>query len=171
MKKLAIMIILAGIVVIVSNSNEYVEIPASSIRMRVIAGSNSEEDQSQKKLIKSWLEEKLYELIAGEKDEEKIDDIIKENKEEIDNSIKSKMAEAKINSSYSSNFGYNYFPEKEFKGLVYKAGNYKSFVVTLDQGKGDNWWCVLYPPLCLIDEDKDDYEYHFLIKDALNKYN
>lgn len=171
MKKLAIMIILVGIVVIVSNSNEYVEIPASSIRMRVIAGSNSEEDQSQKKLIKSWLEEKLYELIAGEKDEEKIDDIIKENKEEIDNSIKSKMAEAKINSSYSSNFGYNYFPEKEFKGLVYKAGNYKSFVVTLDQGKGDNWWCVLYPPLCLIDEDKDDYEYHFLIKDALNKYN
>lgn len=171
MKKLAIMIILAGIVVIVSNSNEYVEIPASSIRMRVIAGSNSEEDQSQKKLIKSWLEEKLYELITGEKDEEKIDDIIKENKEEIDNSIKSKMAEAKINSSYSSNFGYNYFPEKEFKGLVYKAGNYKSFVVTLDQGKGDNWWCVLYPPLCLIDEDKDDYEYHFLIKDALNKYN
>ena len=51
MKKLAIMIILVGIVVIVSNSNEYVEIPASSIRMRVIAGSNSEEDQSQKKLI------------------------------------------------------------------------------------------------------------------------
>jgi len=47
MKKLAIMIILAGIVVIVSNSNEYVEIPASSIRMRVIAGSNSEEDQSE----------------------------------------------------------------------------------------------------------------------------
>ena len=81
------------------------------------------------------------------------------------------MQEIDLDALYSSNFGYNYFPEKEFKGLNYKSGYYKSFVVTLDEGEGENWWCVLYPPLCLVDENKDDYEYHSLIKDTILKYN
>ncbi len=170
MKKLIILIIVACIVGGLSKSNEYVEIPSTSIRMRVIANSNSEVDQSDKKIIKSILEEKLYDIVKKTKKED-IDSAIMENKENIDKSIENVIKEKKMNLSFSSNYGINYFPEKEFKGLIYKSGNYKSYVVTLGEGKGDNWWCVLYPPLCLVDENKSDYEYHYLIKDTIDKYN
>ncbi len=171
MKQLIILIIIAVGVVIISNSNEYVEIPVSSIRMRVVAASDSTKDQAEKMVVKSFVEEKLYELIEGAKSDEEAYKIIEENKEEIDEEITSQMQKMNLDSDYSSKVGDNYFPEKDFKGLRYRAGNYKSFVVTLGEGQGENWWCVLYPPLCLIDENKDDYEYHSLIKDTILKYN
>lgn len=171
MKKLIILLILAGGFTLLSNSNEYVEIPSSSIRMRVIANSNEKEDQEDKKIIKSILESNLYDLIKDVDKSEDIDRTILENQEKIDETIKKEIERRDMNITFKSNFGMNYFPEKEFKGLTYKAGNYKSYVVTLGEGEGDNWWCVLYPPLCLVDENKEDYEYHYLIKDALEKYN
>lgn len=171
MKQLIILIIIAVGVVIISNSNEYVEIPVSSIRMRVVAASDSTKDQAEKMVVKSFVEEKLYELIEGAKSDEEAYKIIEENKEEIDEEITSQMQKMNLDSDYSSKVGDNYFPEKDFKGLRYRAGNYKSFVVTLGEGQGENWWCVLYPPLCLIDENKTDYEYHSLIKDTILKYN
>ncbi len=171
MKQLVILIIIAVGVVLLGRGTEYVEIPSSSIRMRVIAASDSDVDQAEKRVVKSFVEEKLYELIEGVDDEGEVERIISEAKDEIDEEVSTKMEKANLKVSYSSNFGYNYFPEKEFKGLTYKAGNYKSFVVTLGEGEGENWWCVLYPPLCLIDENKSEYEYHSLIKDTILKYN
>lgn len=171
MKQLILLIVIAGIVVFCSNENEYLEIPSSSIRMRVIANSNSEEDQADKYIVKSFVEEKLYEFIDGLDREEDIMDSLEKNKEVIDAQIESEIKKANLDVDYSSNLGNNYFPQKEFKGLVYAAGNYDSFVVTLGEGEGENWWCVLYPPLCTIDENKSETEYHSLIKDTILKYN
>ncbi len=171
MKKLIILIAVAFGVNLISNSNEYVEIPSSSIRMRVIANSNDEADQNDKKIIKSIVEEKLYEVINKKGNYESVDEAIEDNKKEIDDAIKSAMADRNMTQEFSSSYGMNFFPEKEYRGLSYKAGNYRSYVVTLGSGEGDNWWCVLYPPLCLVDENVDDYEYHSLIKDAIDKYN
>lgn len=170
MKQLIVLIIIAGAVVLFGNSNEYIEIPSSSIRMRVVANSDSDEDQVEKYIVKSFVEEKLYELIDGV-EEKKIMDVLNDNKQEIDDEIKNKIEEVGLDVTYSSSLGDNYFPEKEFKGVVYPGGNYDSFVVTLGEGKGKNWWCVLYPPLCLIDENKSEIEYHSLIKDTILKYN
>lgn len=171
MKKLIILLFIAGGVVLLSNTNEYVEIPSSSIRMRVIGASNEKEDQENKKIIKSAVEEKLYEITQNSENLSEVDEAISANLEDLDKTVSDTIDENTMNLSFKSNYGFNYFPEKEFKGLKYKAGNYKSYVVTLGEGEGENWWCVLYPPLCLVDESKSDYEYHSLIKDALDKYN
>ena len=46
-----------------------------------------------------------------------------------------------------------------------------SLVVTIGEGQGEKWWCVLFPPFCLLDEEnKTEVEYHFYIKDMLEKY-
>jgi len=171
MKQLIILTLTAIFITYVSNTNEYIEIPSSSIRIRVIANSNSDEDQGKKIIIKSILEEKIYDLINETTSLEEADKIIINNQKEIDNYLQNQMIQNNINLKFSSSYGLNYFPQKVFKGVSYKAGNYKSYVVTLGEGKGDNWWCVLYPPLCLIDENVDDYEYHSLINDTLKKYN
>ena len=69
---------------------------------------------------------------------------------------------------YNINFGYNYFPAKQFKGHTYEEGYYESLVVSIGEAKGDNWWCVMFPPMCLpaaesdveLDEvlSRDEYE-------------
>ena len=65
---------------------------------------------------------------------------------------------------YNIKYGLNYFPEKKYKNVIYPEGNYESLVITLGEGVGENWWCVLYPPLCLIDEENDNIEYDLYIK-------
>ena len=169
--KIIPLILIAFLVTFISDSGASIEIPSSSIRMRVIAKSNSQNDQNDKMIIKTALEDYLYDLTKDVKSSKEADMVIEEHLDELDDHISNTIKKEKINTTFKSSYGYNYFPEKEFKGVKYKSGNYKSYVVTLDEGKGDNWWCVLYPPLCLIDEDVEDNEYHFLIKDTLEKYN
>ncbi len=171
MKKLIILIILAVVFSLFCKKEDTVMITASSIRMRVIASSNSKIDQKEKVKVKSFLEEKIYNLTYDIKDYYKVDEVISENKDNIDDYIKAKMKKNDIDTKFTSNYGYNYFPEKKFKGITYKSGNYKSYVITLGNGDGENWWCVLYPPICLVNDDISEYEYHSLIKDIVDKYN
>ena len=74
---------------------------------------------------------------------------------------------------YNISYGDNFFPSKTYKGIKYPAGYYNSLVITLGQGLGENFWCVMYPPLCLIDENKNttEVEYKSYVKDVLLKYN
>ena len=70
-------------------------------------------------------------------------------------------------------YGLNYFPKKEYKGVIYEEGYYESLVVTLGNGNGDNWWCVLFPPLCLLEAQEtntQDVEYKFFVQDLIDKY-
>ena len=72
---------------------------------------------------------------------------------------------------FTINYGLNYFPKKEFKGITYDAGYYESVVVTLGEGLGDNWWCVLFPPLCSLEaEESSDVEYTTMTQEILKKY-
>ena len=60
---------------------------------------------------------------------------------------------------------------QEYKGITYDEGEYQSLVVTLGNGLGNNWWCVLFPPLCLLEgEESTDVEYRSYVMDIVNKY-
>ena len=98
-------------------------------------------------------------------------DIINKEIDKFETVIDNTLKENKSDISYKINLGYNYFPEKKYKGVTYKEGNYQSLVVTLGEGKGKNWWCVLYPPLCNLEMDqKDEVEYKMYIKEILKKF-
>ena len=79
-----------------------------------------------------------------------------------------------IEYSYSIDYGMHEFPLKTYKGVTYEAGEYESLLVTLGEGKGDNWWCVLFPPLCLLEADEsvdtNKIEYKSFVKEILEKY-
>ena len=78
------------------------------------------------------------------------------------------------NQTFQINYGMNYFPEKVYKGVKYADGDYQSLVVTLGEGKGDNWWCVLFPPLCLLEaeetEETTEVEYQFFVKELIDQF-
>ena len=72
--------------------------------------------------------------------------------------------------NYTVNYGYNYFPNKEYRGIKYNEGYYESIVISIGEAQGDNWWCVLFPNLCLIDlEQKNNVEYKYWIVETINK--
>lgn len=148
-------------------SAEEVIIPDTSIRLRVIPNSNSSYDQAMKSVVKSYLEDDVYNLF---KDTKNIDDAREKINNNIDNikfDIQNIFNEYKYDMMFDVNYGYNYFPEKEFKNVIYKEGYYESIVVSIGEAKGDNWWCVLFPNLCLVDED--DVEYTSLVKEIIKK--
>lgn len=146
-------------------------IPDEAIRLRVIPNSNSEYDQNIKTKVKNNLQQNMTKLLKNSESIDEARQIINENLSIIDNDIKKLLDSEKYPLGYKINFGYNYFPKKEFKGVVYDEGYYESVVVTLGEGRGDNWWCVLFPPLCLMEaSESDDVEYASFVKTIIDKY-
>lgn len=149
----------------ITKEKEYA-IPKESIRFRIIANSNDKIDQTTKLLIKKDLEDNIFQSIQNSKSIEETRKLIKENEQVIKETLN------KYNVPYNINYGTNYFPEKEYNGITYKEGNYESLVITLGKGSGNNWWCVMYPPLCLLESNSQNYkeiEYKSYFKEVISK--
>lgn len=150
------------------NTQNTIIIPDSSIRLRIISNSNDSTDINTKLILKSKLEKKLYSLIAPAKNKNEADSIIKKNMDDLEKTIDTILQ----NDNYTINYGSNYFPSKIYKGVVYNKGFYDSLVITLGKGNGNNWWCVLFPPLCLLEENNttDDVTYQLFISRILDNF-
>lgn len=146
-------------------------IPDEAIRLRVLANSNSEYDQQIKLEIKDQIQIDLYNLLKDTKGIEEARKIIKKNIPNISSKVEKILEQENYQEGFSIDFGSHYFPEKEFKGITYEEGYYESLLITLGKGEGNNWWCVLFPPLCLVEaEESDEVEYKFFIKELIDKY-
>lgn len=172
MKKTFLLIIcILVFYIIVGDVFSTVEIPDEAIRIRVIANSNSNYDQYIKTEVKNNLEPDIYYLLKDSSTIEESRTIINSNLNRIDENVKSTLHFLNSQMNYNINFGLNYFPSKEYKGVKYKEGYYESLVVTLGKGEGDNWWCVLFPPLCLLEaEESTNVEYKSYVKELIDKY-
>lgn len=146
------------------------EIPDDAIRIRVIPNSNEEYDQNIKLKVKNELQDSMYDLLKEAKTSKEAEEIIENNLNKIDKNINNLLIKENYDKGYKINFGYNYFPEKEYKGITYEEGYYESLLVTLGKGEGDNWWCVLFPPLCLIEEDTKEEDYKSLVKQIIDNF-
>lgn len=170
MKRIFILIIV-GFILINSVKADNYKIPKDAIRLRVIANSNTDYDQEIKMKVKDLLEIKMYNLLKDIKGVERARKLINNNITDIKNDIDYLLKKENYNLEYNINFGNNFFPSKEYKGVIYEEGYYESLVVTLGKGEGDNWWCVLFPPLCLLEaEENDEVEYKFFIQELIEKY-
>ena len=173
MKK--IMIGLAIIMVLLVNhvKAEEVVIPKEAIRIRVIANSNSAKDQYVKGQVRKELQKEMVSLLKNATSIEEVRTILNKNIKDFDFIVEKVLKDNNVNLKFDVNYGLNYFPEKEFKGITYDEGYYESLVVTLGEGKGDNWWCVLFPPLCLMEAEEEnttDVEYKSFIKEVLDRF-
>ena len=171
---LIILTIIVAFIVYVNVNAEVGEIviPEAAIRVRVIANSNSIRDQSMKMKVKGLIEENISPLLIGVDNVEDARTIINDNLDMLENDIEVFFDNEDYDKAFIINFGDNYFPEKNYRGIHYEEGKYESLVVTIGSGVGDNWWCVLFPPLCLLEADEsdvDDTEYKFFVTEMINK--
>lgn len=138
---------------------DYNEVKDSIIRFHVIANSDSEEDQNLKLEVKNKVIDYLYPYLNASN-----------SLEESRKIIEDKMMEVKeIADKVIKNDGYNYevkvqlsrenFPDKSYGNITLPEGNYEAFRIIIGNGQGKNWWCVMFPPLCFVDESKAEVEY------------
>ena len=171
-----ILLVLAIISIIYVSQNKMQEetiIPDEAIRFRVIANSNTVYDQNIKIQVRNTVQNKMFELLKGVDNLEETRNIIKENVENINKLVKETLEKSNYDEDFEVKYGYNYFPKKKYKGIVYKKGKYESLVIELGKADGDNFWCVLFPPLCLVEVEEEkttDAEYTFFVKELINKY-
>lgn len=174
MKKIIIILtIVTSIFVLNDLKDEKIIIPNEAIRFRVIANSDSIEDQELKIKVKDNLQENIKDILKEETDITKARLSLKKNIPSLKENIEKTLKENQSKTNYEISYGENYFPSKDYKGVIYNSGKYESLVVKLGKGEGNNFWCVLFPPLCLLDENnkqEKDTEYHLLVKDILNQY-
>ncbi len=173
MKKIILMLIAVVIILIVfkKTKEESIVIPDDAIRFRVLANSNSPRDQKIKEDIRNKMQEQLYNILSDVNTKKEAKNLIINNMSNFNNILNNKMKDVEY--SYKIDYGKHYFPEKLYNGITYKEGNYESLLVTLGEGKGDNWWCVLFPPLCVLEAEEtntNDVEYKLFIKEIIKKY-
>lgn len=164
MKKIVFFISIIMLITCLYCNKKEVLIPKEAIRIRVIANSNSVEDQKNKTIVKNEVNSILYGKLQSINNYEDAKKVLKENIDIIDNEVN------KYTDNYEISYGKNPFPSKSYKGVTYEKGEYESLVIKLGEGKGRNFWCVLFPPLCMIDESKlNNVSYSFFVNELLKK--
>ena len=168
LKKIIVLLFFVTVLIYLTTGNTSgILIPSDAIRFRIIANSNSLEDQVLKMKIREEIEPVFAQIMDSSNSKEETKKLIDQNMSKIEEIIE------QYNVEYTINYGNNYFPEKEYKGIIYPEGNYESLVITLGSGLGNNWWCVLFPPLCLLEaseEESSSANYTFYIKEVLERF-
>lgn len=173
MKKIITIIVLLILMIVTMSKKEEVIIPKDAIRFRVIANSNDLKDQQEKKKIAKTLGNNITKLLKNQNSLQETRTTLKKNINTFTTTIQEEMKNDNYDNNVEVNYGMNYFPEKTYKGVKYKEGEYESLVVTLGKGEGNNFWCVLFPPLCLLEAEEDDtneVEYTSFVKELIDKY-
>ena len=163
MKKL--ILIATILIVILSLDKNYDLNKNNTIRFRVIANSDNLKDQKLKQDIVKNVSSVINESQKSTSIEE-TRNYINEKLPEFNEVVKNTLLKNNDNRDYKVNYGLNYFPKKELNNEVYEEGFYESLVITLGEGKGENFWCILFPPLCMIEEN-ENYEYKSFFKEII----
>ncbi|WP_440970435.1 stage II sporulation protein R [Peribacillus frigoritolerans] len=126
-------------------------IPDEAIRLRILANSDKEEDQAVKRLIRDKVNEDITKWVAELTSLDEARDVITSHLPDIQATAESVIKEQGLEQSVKVDFGQAEFPTKLYGQYLYPAGEYEAVIITLGEGDGANWWCVLFPPLCFLD--------------------
>lgn len=145
---------------------EECEIYNSTIRLHVLANSDSERDQAAKLKVRDAVLEHISRYESESKEQTLL--MISADKNEIEEIARHTLEKEEIIDTVSLEIGKEVYPVREYEGFSLPAGEYTSVRVVIGEGEGQNWWCVLFPPLCTaeaIEYDDEAYISAGLTKD------
>ena len=144
--------------------------PQETIRLRVIPHSNTIRDQGIKHQVRRAIEQDLARILADVNDIETARSITEEQIPVLEQRINRILHQNNVRHHVSIEYGLHHFPRTSHLGLIFPAGQYESMIVTIGQGRGSNWWCILFPPHCLIEaRSSDQIEYRSFFKDLISR--
>ncbi len=132
------------------------EIRSSVLRMHVVANSDSEEDQCLKLKVRDAVLEAGKEYFDNSESAAQAEEKLIPVKDELERVAKKVVEENGYDYDVKVNIGNAYFPTKTYDGdVTLPAGEYEAVNVIIGSGQGHNWWCVMFPPMCLPAAESD----------------
>ncbi len=172
MKKFHTLTLAAGFIltIIISNSVGFIkdgrkldQLRGSVLRLHILADSDSEEDQRLKLCVRDALLEQSGELFGEADDLESAEEAALEAMPEIVDIAENTLRAQGCDSPVRAYLADMEFDERVYGNITMPAGKYRALRIEIGEAKGHNWWCVMYPPLCIPAaedvESRDEKEY------------
>lgn len=139
------------------------------LRIHVRANSNDAADQKVKYKVKDEVVKFLTPYAAECTDKQKAIEIIASKTREIEEVCNRVLRENGFGYGSKAGVRAEEFPTRVYGDLTLEAGLYDALIIELGTGKGDNWWCVIYPPLCFTSSSAD-VKYRSAILDIVRRF-
>lgn len=130
-------------------TKEDMELYSGFIRLHVVANSDSDEDQALKLKVRDAVLPAVAEMLADCADVEDAKLVLSRNSGLLVQTAAQVVGNEGVGQSVSVHLGQEYYPTRGYDGLRLPAGTYESLRIVIGEGAGHNWWCVLFPPLCV----------------------
>ncbi|OVE65732.1 stage II sporulation protein R [Clostridium diolis] len=137
----------------------YDEVKDSLIRFHVIANSDNDDDQQLKLKVKNRVIDYLYPYLNSSQSLDESRKIIKDKMEDVKTLAQQVIKDNNYDYDVKVELSRENFPDKSYGDITLPQGNYEAFRIIIGSGQGRNWWCVMFPPLCFVDESKAQVEY------------
>ena len=131
-----------------------------TLRLHILASSDSAEDQALKLLIRDKVLEKYSAELSSAQSAENGAQLLRENLESMEEDCRKWCEEAGFDRNVTCELIREWYNTREYRNFTLPAGEYVSLKIIIGEGEGQNWWCVMYPPICLdaaLSESTGDY--------------
>lgn len=135
-----------------STENIQKNIAKNIIRLHVIANSDSPEDQSLKLAVRDKIISSLQDTLAEADSVEEAHKLLEQSSDAIKEAASQVVQDWEKEEDVQVSLCSRYFPVKQYGDLTFPAGDYQALCVEIGAAEGRNWWCVLFPSLCFLDE-------------------
>ena len=151
LKRVEIVLMVAAALVLMSGAlalQTQDQLADKVVRLHVLANSDSEEDQALKLRVRDRVLERATELLEQSADRQEAEALLRGNLLELENLAAEEIAAAGYDYPVTAELTDTTFPTREYDDFTLPAGEYLALRIVIGEGAGQNWWCVVFPPLC-----------------------
>ena len=145
----ALVLLGAGVYLLMKGAADAAAVEQSVLRFHVVGASDSEKDQQIKCKVRDGMFDLMKELFADCKDRQAAMETARLNQELLRKKAEQLLRQEGSDAMVAVEIGDRYFPTKQYGSLAFPAGNYQAVSIRIGQAEGQNFWCVLYPALCI----------------------
>ncbi|MBD5100760.1 MAG: stage II sporulation protein R [Clostridiales bacterium] len=152
-------VILLGAVIMFAKTQNQSSPEETYLRIHIRANSNDATDQSVKYKVKESIVEYMSPKLNGVADKAQAMAILADNISGMTSVADKVLAQNGYDYKSTVSLRQEEFPARTYGDLTLESGVYDALIIELGSGKGDNWWCVVFPPLCFVGEESDNFQY------------
>lgn len=119
------------------------------LRLHVVANSDDAADQAVKLMVRDAVLAQATPLLAGAADSAAAEQVLASHMAELEQTARDVLREQGFEDGAAVSITDQWFPTRRYGSFALPAGRYRALKVTIGRGEGQNWWCVVFPPLCL----------------------
>ncbi len=165
-----LLLVCGGLVLFLPLTNKPTKASEKYLRIHIRANSNLEADQNVKYLVKDEVVSYLTPKLEDAKTIENAKEMLSENLDALSSLATAKLKSEGYGYTAKAKLNTEYFPTRSYDDLTLESGYYDALIIELGSAEGNNWWCVVYPPLCFSQKGEGDVQYKSYFKELIDKF-